>query len=1080
MHKCVVCSNTSSKTRFTRPEVMYHSFPHNAYRRKKWLKVFGIEQCFAWHRVCSDHFVKKHYRPGKKRFLRKDTVPLPPPDYTTQSTDVETENDNLLATDVNLISTDVETGNDNLSARDENLLSCTTETTDVETGNDNLLARDENLICYTIQSTDAETGNDNLLASDENLISYTIQSTDVETGNDNLSARDENCISYTIQSTDVENGNNIILARNQNRIREGQSAVVNNFESPRRSCRKIKLTTTNEDMSYENMPRLQTERFERPCPTLVANDNVQPVTENVEVPTLTTTKDYTLGHGALCSVKYCYNRYSKDLSFFGYPSDDSQRKVWIEKCRLEVDPTQKIKPGVRVCRAHFEDHCFMNPERKNRLRPNAVPTLFLDGENIEAKNRPKRGQRLKKQSPVQNKYVRTNANRPSCSASNYVAKIGSTETPLLVYIDSTIRRTEDFEACCCVTGCITNSIDEVEDISLFAPPKELVNAWSSALGLPLTENNILCERHFRPEDILRPTLLVDGFDRQLRSLIPSALPIPLNAVQLASAGMPLDAMQSASYAMQSASYATPLDAMQSTSNATPLDAMQSTSNATPLETNDVPVLRTYPGRFKRPKADEQSSAKKHKIDLPDKSKAATDKMYFSKNEIKPYTTVTNDTPRDNSTCDLDEKSESNSVIPVDLSIVKVEPYDDDTDIQTNLETETNQILPTIKPEPEAVENNDLLPLSSIDDSLSISLKKLKKISSNSSLSITLEPIDNTKITEPSVNLVSKMSAKSSMSITLQPKLLNNLSSTTHNSSPSVSLINILPSASNSSVYNKSQQSPLQYKPEAMSTSKMPHKLSSNTVLHPEIIDESVLFLKPTPNTNISNLSEMPKIQTPIISKCISLAGKSHAHSNSDSSKNNSEVIVIDDDDHEAFIQEDNGFIYEISKIVSFPTSFWKTEHNKSRNSTHFCQLDNFYKIIKKIDFNNSLLPTIHIFGKKYEYNKPIKTRNELHNLIEKINGIVKCDGFVKFANDDCIGFYEGNLKDVPLCSSCQKKYEELTKAQGSQTKTIRSRVRKVSEKSADLLRLKVYDEKNRSPCPKEDFTSLINFMVPRH
>jgi len=38
-----------------------------------------------------------------------------------------------------------------------------------------------------------------------------------------------------------------------------ENAVVNNFESPRRSSRTITLTTTNEDMSYENMPRLQTE-----------------------------------------------------------------------------------------------------------------------------------------------------------------------------------------------------------------------------------------------------------------------------------------------------------------------------------------------------------------------------------------------------------------------------------------------------------------------------------------------------------------------------------------------------------------------------------------------------------------------------------------------------------------------------------------------------------------------------------------------------------------------------------------------------------------------------------------------------
>lgn len=72
--------------------------------------------------------------------------------------------------------------------------------------------------------------------------------------------------------------------------RKVQNAVVNNFEGPRRSCRKIKLTTTNEDMSYENMPRLQTEQFERQVPTFIANDNFQTVNDGVAVPVLTTTK----------------------------------------------------------------------------------------------------------------------------------------------------------------------------------------------------------------------------------------------------------------------------------------------------------------------------------------------------------------------------------------------------------------------------------------------------------------------------------------------------------------------------------------------------------------------------------------------------------------------------------------------------------------------------------------------------------------------------------------------------------------------------------------------------------------------
>jgi len=68
--------------------------------------------------------------------------------------------------------------------------------------------------------------------------------------------------------------------------REVQNSVI----SPRRSCRKIKLTTTNEDMSYENMPRLQTERFERHVPTFIANDKIQTVSDKVVVPVLTTTK----------------------------------------------------------------------------------------------------------------------------------------------------------------------------------------------------------------------------------------------------------------------------------------------------------------------------------------------------------------------------------------------------------------------------------------------------------------------------------------------------------------------------------------------------------------------------------------------------------------------------------------------------------------------------------------------------------------------------------------------------------------------------------------------------------------------
>jgi len=84
-----------------------------------------------------------------------------------------------------------------------------------------------------------------------------------------------------------------------------------------------------------------------------------------------------LGNGPRCSVKNCLNRYSKDLSFFGFPSNLDLRKKWFERCGLSIDPTDKIKSNVRVCRVHFEKDCFLKTKRNNRLRSDALPTLFL-------------------------------------------------------------------------------------------------------------------------------------------------------------------------------------------------------------------------------------------------------------------------------------------------------------------------------------------------------------------------------------------------------------------------------------------------------------------------------------------------------------------------------------------------------------------------------------------------------------------------------------------------------------------------------------------------------------------------------
>jgi len=54
--------------------------------------------------------------------------------------------------------------------------------------------------------------------------------------------------------------------------------------------------------------------------------------------------------------------------------------------------------------------------------------------------------------------------------------------------------------------------------------------WSLALGLQLNVNCYICEKHFRPQDLIYAEILVNGLYETVKSLVPSALPIPINAV----------------------------------------------------------------------------------------------------------------------------------------------------------------------------------------------------------------------------------------------------------------------------------------------------------------------------------------------------------------------------------------------------------------------------------------------------------------------------------------------------------------------------------------------------------------------
>ncbi|CAI6350137.1 unnamed protein product [Macrosiphum euphorbiae] len=82
-----------------------------------------------------------------------------------------------------------------------------------------------------------------------------------------------------------------------------------------------------------------------------------------------------------CAVKFFDNKMSltKNISYFRFPSDPLRCKQWMEKCQtehlLKKDATILYK-NYRVCGVHFEDKMFLNPNSRNRLTMNAVPTIF--------------------------------------------------------------------------------------------------------------------------------------------------------------------------------------------------------------------------------------------------------------------------------------------------------------------------------------------------------------------------------------------------------------------------------------------------------------------------------------------------------------------------------------------------------------------------------------------------------------------------------------------------------------------------------------------------------------------------------
>ncbi|KAE9532049.1 hypothetical protein AGLY_010251 [Aphis glycines] len=1048
MHKCIVCFNCSKKTKKSRPDVIYHTFPKNDYRRRKWLKVFGIALCYDWHRICSDHFLDTDYKGGQKRYLLPNTVPQPyNPNYNQ----------------------------DNFS--------------------DNT------------QSNRRQIDNNDTLPVSQNILI-------------------------------------------EEQINETVETVVNNFESPRRSSRKIKLTTTNEDMSYENMPSLQTQQYERRVSTDILNDQANENNQSVHSPILPAYKDHSLGSGVRCSVKSCSNRYSKNLSFFGFPKNIEIRKQWIEKCGLlDLDPTKKIKNSLKVCRKHFEGDCFLNTAKMNRLKSDAVPTLFLDNDITDERNIPSTS------SSVNNGSIINFVDKPSCSSSNYSTN-EETNQSQLAYVSETVTCFSKDLNCieCCVPGCI-NSKENIKNkplntddefLSLFKPPPEYVSSWSSNLGLPLTVESIVCGNHFKPQDVVDSKLKINGKKKVLKTLALNALPVRVNDNTLLSA------------------------------NTT--DVM--------LDTNTRPALKTYQGykRSKTNKNEEYLSVKKFRNDYEIKSNSTAETIYTSGND-NMCTSATNDINNCASTSGKNPTLKSNTVkIPLmntdnfstsntsqscfegslpkiiansTRSLSNVEPstssqittidgfeetvrhesleeyqirvnenfrfnctpnggtvitdkqilhpsaaffkggprYDNASDslptnfdqttetqdsvhdnlqanmiqsgqnwsvtpkqtIQQSIVNSTRHAIPIIEPKNikcEPVENDDeVLPpqLTSIDDSSSIELsnikQKIQKITANNSLSITLERVENTKVTESSENLLPKSIPKSSMTISLQPKLKNNLSLT--NSSPSVTLAPRLSSASNNSVCNESQHSSTQYEQASISTLNVPSSINQH---------------RPTTN---KILKAVPTAQKKVVSKPCELKILDY-YSLLDPIPNDTSALIINNINlGEKLDQKDNGFIHEVSKSMTLPSIYWMTLHDISRNVTVFVQRNDMNDAVKKVNFYNSLTPVIQIYGMAYEHNTPIKTKIELETLLEKIDTYEKCSGQDGFTHENCIGYFEVRTEYIEMCSACQQliRDQDLHKTKAlieSKSKTIENLQNRISERKIKVCEARKKLEKQKN------------------
>ncbi|GAB1861635.1 THAP-type domain-containing protein [Camponotus japonicus] len=79
-----------------------------------------------------------------------------------------------------------------------------------------------------------------------------------------------------------------------------------------------------------------------------------------------------------CAAQNCLNNNCDNITFFHFPKDKERAIIWAQAAMRNdlVSKAEKLYgSSYRLCAAHFEKNHFLN-DLKNRLMPNAIPTIF--------------------------------------------------------------------------------------------------------------------------------------------------------------------------------------------------------------------------------------------------------------------------------------------------------------------------------------------------------------------------------------------------------------------------------------------------------------------------------------------------------------------------------------------------------------------------------------------------------------------------------------------------------------------------------------------------------------------------------